>query len=60
MFKKERRRLKMESIKCEECGKVIEGFSSRHVNFMMSQHKLKHIADREEKILKLEKKNCKS
>jgi hypothetical protein len=50
----------MEKKECDECGKVIEGYTSKHASFLMSQHKLKHMCDREESLLKLEKKKCKS
>ena len=32
----------MKSKKCEECGKVIEGYNDNHVEHLMQQHKLKH------------------
>jgi len=32
----------MESKKCDQCDKVIEGYSIRHVEFLMSQHMKKH------------------
>ena len=44
----------MESIKCDECGKVIEGYSSNHVEHLMQQHQLKH--QREKKKAKDNKK----
>jgi len=28
----------MIKIKCKECGKVIEGYTEDHVNFLMRQH----------------------
>jgi len=30
----------MKKIKCENCGKVIEGYTEDHVNFLMRQHSL--------------------
>ena len=30
----------MISIKCESCDKVIEGYNEKHVNYLMSVHKL--------------------
>ena len=42
----------MEKAKCKRCGKVIEGYSKQHVEFLMLQHDLSH---REEK--KQEEKN---
>lgn len=32
----------MKKLKCEECGKVIEGFTEKQVEFLMMQHKLSH------------------
>ena len=32
----------MEKLKCEECGKEIEGYNPNHVEHLMQQHKLKH------------------
>jgi hypothetical protein len=32
----------MKKEKCKKCGKVIEGFTDRHVNSMMEQHMIKH------------------
>ena len=32
----------MESKKCGKCGKVIEGYSEKHVAYLLDQHKLKH------------------
>ena len=37
----------MKSLTCKKCGKVIEGYSLKHVQFLMMQHELKH--RREEK-----------
>ena len=37
----------MKKLKCLKCGKVIEGFTDKHVDSMMMQHNLKH--EREEK-----------
>jgi len=42
----------MISKKCSLCGKEIEGYSNRQVNYMMEQHMLKH---KFEKIKKKEK-----
>lgn len=35
----------MEEKKCKKCGKVIEGFTQRHVDTMMAQHMIKHSND---------------
>ena len=36
----------MEQIKCDECDKVIEGYSDKHVRYLLAQHKLsKHQKD---------------
>jgi len=32
----------MKSMKCKQCPKVIEGYSDRHIEYMMMQHMLKH------------------
>lgn len=32
----------MEKIKCDVCGKLIEGYHKNHVGFLMLQHKLTH------------------
>lgn len=32
----------MEKKTCKRCGKEIEGYSKRHVEFLMMQHELKH------------------
>lgn len=32
----------MESGKCKKCGKVIEGFTQKHVDTLMAQHMIKH------------------
>lgn len=35
----------MEKIVCKICGKVIEGYSDRHVSYLLDQHKLTHKYD---------------
>ena len=30
----------MKQIQCKKCGKLIEGYSQKHVNYLMAQHKL--------------------
>lgn len=30
----------MEKIKCDKCDKIIEGYSKKHVGYLMDQHKL--------------------
>jgi len=37
----------MESIKCKRCKKVIEGYTTKHVDTLMAQHMIKH--DNEDK-----------
>jgi len=32
----------MEKKKCEICGKIIEGYTQRHVSFLMLQHQITH------------------
>ncbi len=32
----------MESIECDKCGKVIEGYTLRQISFLLEQHKLTH------------------
>jgi len=32
----------MKSKTCKKCGKVIEGYSNKHVDYMMAQHNLTH------------------
>jgi len=43
----------MESKKCEKCGKIIEGFSQKHVDTLMAQHMIKH--QNEENAVKAQK-----
>ena len=38
----------MEKIKCPKCGKEIEGYSKKHVEFLMMQHELSHRNDLKE------------
>lgn len=30
----------MNKAKCDRCGKVLEGYSEEHVDYMLKQHKL--------------------
>ena len=46
----------MNKEECEVCGKIIEGYSVEHTNYMMAQHKLTHRREKIEKE-KQEKKN---
>ena len=39
----------MEKIKCDECPKVIEGYTKKQVRYLLRQHKLKHVSEKEEK-----------
>ena len=39
----------MISKKCLRCGKVIEGYTQSHVDYLMKQHELKHQREDEEK-----------
>ncbi len=32
----------MEDCNCKRCGKVIEGYTIKHVNTLMAQHMIKH------------------
>lgn len=32
----------MKKLECKRCGKVIEGYTSNHVEHLMQQHNLKH------------------
>ncbi len=32
----------MKSLKCKQCDKVVEGYTDKHVQFLMDQHQLKH------------------
>jgi len=32
----------MEKRKCVQCGKVLEGYSRDHVEYLLAQHQLKH------------------
>lgn len=36
----------MEKLTCQKCGKLIEGFSKKHVDWQMMQHMLKHRNDK--------------
>lgn len=38
----------MKKDKCKKCGKKIEGYSIKHVEFLMMQHMLKHRREGEE------------
>ena len=49
---------RMNKLKCEECGKVVEGYNKNHVAFLMVQHKLKHRKKNHNKTNK-EDKQCK-
>ena len=33
---------------CEVCGKLIEGYTDKHVSTLMEQHKIKHRNDERE------------
>ena len=35
----------MERLKCDTCGKIIEGYSNNHVSYLMMQHELTHKKD---------------
>lgn len=35
----------MKSKTCKKCGKMIEGYSEKHVDYLMMQHELKHRND---------------
>jgi hypothetical protein len=32
----------MKKLECKKCGKVVEGYNAKHVQFLMDQHMLKH------------------
>jgi hypothetical protein len=32
----------MKKLTCKKCGKVVEGYNQNHVEFLMTQHNLKH------------------
>jgi len=36
----------MESLTCNQCGKIIEGYNHNHVEHLMQQHKLKHAREK--------------
>ena len=40
----------MEKEKCEECGKVIEGYTQNHVEHLMQQHMLKHQRENKQEV----------
>ena len=40
----------MESIKCKICGKVIEGYTIKHVETLLAQHMIKHRNEENERI----------
>ncbi len=43
----------MESTKCKRCGKVIEGFTQKHIDTLLAQHMIKHQnEDKEKKLTK--------
>jgi len=37
-----KKKKKMKSKTCKICGKVIEGYSEKHVDYLMLQHQLTH------------------
>ncbi len=39
----------MEKISCEQCGKIIEGYTHKHVFTLLQQHKIKHKNEEMEK-----------
>lgn len=32
----------MEKIKCSKCGKLIEGYTKKHIDTLLAQHMIKH------------------
>ncbi len=36
----------MKKTECLKCGKVIEGYSDRHIEYLLEQHLLKHSRDK--------------
>jgi hypothetical protein len=38
----------MEKTKCKRCGKEIEGYSKKHVEYLMMQHDLIHREEKKE------------
>jgi len=36
----------MEKIICDECGKIIEGYTKKHIETLLAQHKIKHSNER--------------
>ena len=52
--------MKMKTIRCKICGKVIEGYSSKHVDYLLSQHNLKHKNDERKQNEKEERDNSKT
>jgi len=46
----------MEQVTCKICGKVIEGYSKKHIDYLMSQHMWVH-KNKSKKINKQEEKS---
>ena len=40
----------MESIECKRCGKIMEGYTQRHVDTLLAQHQIKHQNEANEKL----------
>lgn len=36
----------MEKVICDECGKIIEGYTKRHIETLLAQHKIRHSNER--------------
>lgn len=39
---------KMKKIKCKICGKVIEGYTKKHIETLLAQHMIKHQNEQKE------------
>ena len=46
----------MESVTCKKCGKILEGYTKKHIETMLKQHMIKHENEAKEKGKKDEKK----
>ncbi len=42
----------MEKIQCEKCGKVIEGYSKKQIEYLLLQHNLTHRKENEKEVKK--------
>ena len=49
----------MKTKKCQICGRIIEGFSEKQIEYLMEMHNIKHRREKKEKELNMIKWNKK-